>query len=89
MKSMTEPTKWPIASTIGPIVNVASCHAPPGIKNVIIGINISDTRADTSLPAAPPIMNATANPTTPYFERKTLNSSTKPFGRYWWSRSRN
>ena len=68
-KSITFPIKLPTIITIGPSVNVASLQAPPGMKNVIMGIKISATRLETSFPAAPPIITATANPVTPYFER--------------------
>ena len=68
-KSITFPIKLPTIITIGPNDNVASLQAPPGIKNVISGINISATREETSFPAAPPIITAMANPITPYFDR--------------------
>ncbi len=69
-KSITFPMKLPTIITIGPIDNVASLHAPPGIKNVTIGIKISLTRDDTSFPAAPPMITAIANPITLYFDKK-------------------
>ena len=41
---------------------------------------MSDTKALTRLPAAPPIITAIANPITPYFLRKAINSAVKPAG---------
>ena len=51
-KSMMAATKWLISSTTGLMVRVASCHAPPGMKNGITGMSMSETRAETSLPAS-------------------------------------
>ena len=42
------PRKSPQAKTIGPMPSVDVCHAPPGMKNVTIGIMISLTSACTS-----------------------------------------
>lgn len=79
-KSIREPTKRPTAKTTGPTLQTASSQPPPGMKKVITGIIMSETRADTSFPAAPPIMKAMARPTMPYLDRKDLNSSTSPSG---------
>lgn len=37
-KFITAPRNAPQLITIAPIVNVAVCHAPPGMNGVIIGI---------------------------------------------------
>lgn len=79
-KSTRVPKKCPIESMIGPIVIVASLHAPPGMKNVIMGIIMSDTSADTKFPAAPPIITAIARPITPYLLKNAINSFMKPCG---------
>ena len=79
-KSIIFPRKLPTINTIGPSDNVASLHAPPGMKKVMMGISISETREDTSFPEAPPIITATASPMTPYFVKNALNSAMNPFG---------
>ena len=72
-KSIMFPRKISTINTIGPRDKVASLHAHPGIKNVIMGIRISLTRDETNFPDAPPIITAMASPMTPYFERARMD----------------
>jgi len=68
----------PHLRTIGPIDKVASCHPPPGIKGVIIGIIMSLTSEFTRDVEAAAIMNATATPMTLYSFKNSINSCTNP-----------
>ena len=51
-----------------------------GMKNVMMGIRMSATRAETRLPVVPPMMTAMAKPTTPYLLRNSMNWFINPFG---------
>lgn len=73
-KLMIAPTNAPHPMTIGPRLTVAVCHAPPGIKGVMIGIMTLSTSDLIRLVAATPMMNATASPITLYSLRNSLNS---------------
>lgn len=64
----------PHPMTIGPRVNVAVCHAPPGINGVKMGMMMLLTNACTSVVAAVAMTNATANPSTLYSLMNNLNS---------------
>lgn len=73
-KLMTAPRNAPHPITIGPSLNVAVCHCPPGIKGVMIGIMTLSTSDLIRLVAATPMMNAIASPITLYSLRNVLNS---------------
>jgi len=73
---VSAPMKCPIRN--GPAVMVS--HSIPGIDNSMIGMIKSSTKALTKFPRYNPRMKATAIPMTRYFERKSLNSFTNPFG---------
>jgi hypothetical protein len=77
IKLIIAPRSDPHFITIGPSVNVAVCHAPPGIKGVMMGITKSSTIDLTSEVAAKPIIKATASPITLYSLRNSLNSFIK------------
>lgn len=64
--------------TIGPMANVASCQAPPGMNGVTIGIITLFTSDCTSAVAASPIINATASAITLYSRKNSLNSDISP-----------
>ena len=70
--------KCPYNSLSSPIAMKASRHPPEGMKTDMIGIRISYTRAETSFPAAPPMITARARPTALRFSRKALNSLGNP-----------
>jgi len=76
---MRAPTKSPMRNLIGPTTSSALRHSPPGIITAIIGMRMSATNADTSFPAAEPIMTPIANPITPYLFRNSKNSSINDF----------
>lgn len=61
IKLIIAPNNAPQPITIGPIENVAVCHAPPGIKKVINGIIKLSTIDLTREVAAKPIISATVN----------------------------
>lgn len=78
MKFISAARNEPQPITIGPIENVAVFQAPPGMKGVIIGIITSLTKDCINVVAATPITNATANPSTLYSLRKSMNSDKIP-----------
>ena len=83
MKSITTPTKSPIPKFIPfPIgmVIMAFRQSPPSMNAPGIGIMRSCTRAVTTFPITVPMMKPIANPKTPAFPIKSLNSAMRPFG---------
>lgn len=74
IKFITSPANAPNFITIGPMLSVASCQAPPGIKGVIKGMIISSTNAFIKAVEATPIINATAKPIILYSLRNCLKS---------------
>ena len=82
-KSIIAPTKSPIPKFIPLPMGtemIAFLHSPPGIIAPGIGMMISWTSAETTLPMAAPKMNPIANPKTPAFPIKSLNSAIIPTG---------
>jgi len=61
-----------------PTVNDIAFKSPAGKNSPTNGVIISSTRAVTSLEAAWPITNATANPIIPNVLRKSKNSCQWP-----------
>lgn len=56
MKEIRSARNVPQVITIDPRVRLAFCHAPPGIKNVVIGIRIFPTSYLINAVAATPII---------------------------------
>src|SRR2546422_701817 len=73
-KSTPAPSTGPSRKCTEPTWSVAVRHAPPGMKNVTIGIRTPSTSAVTSAFALPPMITAIARPITPYCFRNAMNS---------------
>lgn len=58
----------------------AVLQSPPGTNAPGMGMMRSATKAETTFPMAAPKMNPIANPNTPAFPMKSLNSAIKPEG---------
>jgi len=74
IKLINSPKKEPHPMNIGPKVNVAVFHAPPGIKGVITGMIMLSTKDFTNAVAAIPIIKAIAKAITLYSRKNSINS---------------